>query len=178
MYQKKCFHCDNLVNYKSKRTLEDAEKNNSCCASCRNKYRNLKPNTECSICKKEMYRIPKKIKEHNFCSYGCRNKFYSGDKSFCKKESKRVRTWDKKDRRDKKEKAVEILGGKCEICRYDKCIAAMDFHHRNPEEKDISIKDIINCSWKKIEEELKKCILLCANCHRETHWRLNNGSGT
>lgn len=78
-------------------------------------------------------------------------------------------------RRDKvKGMAVEYKGGKCQICGYNKCVAAMDFHHPNPNEKDFSISHKgYTRAWKKVKEELDKCILLCANCHREEHFKLD-----
>ena len=73
-------------------------------------------------------------------------------------------------RRDKtKQILVEYKGGKCEICGYDKCISALEFHHINPEEKDFSFSDNTNRSWESTKQEIKKCILICANCHREIH---------
>ena len=74
-------------------------------------------------------------------------------------------------RRDKlKEESVKYKGGKCERCGYNKCIDALEFHHLNPEEKEfgISAKGYTR-SWEKVKEELDKCIMLCANCHREEH---------
>ena len=68
-----------------------------------------------------------------------------------------------------KEKAVEYKGGKCEICGYNKYIGALDFHHTDGE-KDFGIAAKgYTRSWEKVKEELKKCILLCSNCHREEH---------
>ena len=69
-----------------------------------------------------------------------------------------------------KNKAVDYKGGKCSKCGYDKCKAALDFHHINPEEKDFTIAKYYNLSWDKIKIELDKCILVCANCHREIHY--------
>lgn len=67
--------------------------------------------------------------------------------------------------------AVEYKGGKCERCGYDKCIAALDFHHLDPKEKDFGIADKGNTrAFDKIKIELDKCIMLCANCHREEHY--------
>lgn len=66
-----------------------------------------------------------------------------------------------------KSKAFQHLGGQCKICGYDKCLAAIDFHHRDPREKDFSIS--LKMSWEAIEAELAKCVALCANCHREVH---------
>lgn len=58
--------------------------------------------------------------------------------------------------------------GKCQICGYDKTAIALDFHHVIPEEKDRTITVYRN-GFDKVKEEVKKCILLCANCHREFH---------
>ena len=55
-------------------------------------------------------------------------------------------------RRRLKKKLVEYKGGKCEICGYDKCIAALDFHHLNPNEKDYSI---CNGDYKSFEKVKK-----------------------
>jgi len=69
-----------------------------------------------------------------------------------------------------KQKCVEYKGGKCEICGYDKCISALEFHHKDPTKKDFTLaKAKLTTFNEKIQEELDKCALLCANCHRETH---------
>jgi len=79
-------------------------------------------------------------------------------------------------RREVKKRAVEYKGGSCEICGYDKCLAALTFHHRNPIEKDFGISDIMNIiDWKKVRRELDKCHLLCSNCHIEVHNSLVDG---
>lgn len=64
--------------------------------------------------------------------------------------------------------AIESLGGACQICGYEKCSEALDFHHTNALEKDFNISSKLS-SWKRIASELKKCVLLCARCHREVH---------
>lgn len=62
-------------------------------------------------------------------------------------------------------------GGACEICGYCKNIAALEFHHKNPEEKkfNVDMRKFSNMTLEKLEAELEKCILVCANCHRELH---------
>lgn len=65
--------------------------------------------------------------------------------------------------------AIKYKGGKCVQCGYDEHYAALDFHHRNPEEKDVSWNKLRLRSWDKIKLELDKCDLLCANCHRIIH---------
>lgn len=66
-------------------------------------------------------------------------------------------------------KAIEYKGGKCSNCGYNKCYGALDFHHRNPDEKEFSWRLMRRKKWEDIVTELDKCDLLCANCHREEH---------
>jgi len=76
-------------------------------------------------------------------------------------------------RRKVKQKAIDYKGGKCEKCGYDRCVAALEFHHKDPNGKDFGIsKDGITRSWDKVKKELDKCVLLCSNCHKETHYEL------
>jgi 5-methylcytosine-specific restriction endonuclease McrA len=66
--------------------------------------------------------------------------------------------------------AREYKGGKCALCGYNRCPSALDFHHRDPRKKDfgLSVRGLTR-SWEKIKKEIDKCILICANCHREVH---------
>lgn len=80
----------------------------------------------------------------------------------------------KKRRKKIRKMAIEILGGKCVNCGYDRCSDALDIHHRNSSEKDFGISARgYTRSWEKIKDELNKCDLLCANCHRELHAQLS-----
>lgn len=62
-------------------------------------------------------------------------------------------------------------GGKCERCGYDTYLGTLDFHHINQTEKDFTIGNR-DFRLKDCIEESKKCVLLCANCHREIHANL------
>lgn len=75
----------------------------------------------------------------------------------------------KNSRNRLKSRAVYVLGGKCQICGYNKCQQALEFHHINPEEKEFTIQENCNRGWEIVKSEIKKCALLCANCHREVH---------
>lgn len=68
-----------------------------------------------------------------------------------------------------KKKCVEYKGGSCCRCGYNRCLGALEFHHKKEEEKDFSISGGHSRSWSAITAELDKCDLLCANCHREAH---------
>ena len=70
--------------------------------------------------------------------------------------------------RRKKQKAVDYFGGKCKICGYSKCIDALEFHHLR-DKKEAPSYVIMRWAWSRALEELKKCIMVCANCHREIH---------
>lgn len=68
-------------------------------------------------------------------------------------------------------KAIEYKGGKCEMCNYNRCPGAMDFHHIDPKEKDVRWKQMRTWTFSKIKKELDKCQLLCCRCHAEVHWK-------
>lgn len=78
--------------------------------------------------------------------------------------------------RQKKFKAelVTYKGGSCERCNYDKCMSALEFHHRDPSEKDFTISKY-KCTKVNdtILKEIDKCMLVCANCHREIHHEIS-----
>lgn len=76
-----------------------------------------------------------------------------------------------------KEQCVQYKGGSCIRCGYSKYSGALEFHHRDPSQKDFGLAQIHTRRWsEKIEAELDKCDLLCANCHREVHGELENVS--
>lgn len=73
-----------------------------------------------------------------------------------------------KRRRVLKLRAIASMGGSCVFCGYDKHPGVLDFHHVDPLLKSFAISaGGFSRSWASIEAELKKCILVCANCHRE-----------
>lgn len=101
----------------------------------------------------------------HWCKIHGFTEFYSkGRTTYCKEcynEKKKAK------RKELKMRAVEALGGKCQCCGYNKCLSALEFHHLDPKIKDFELSK--NISWEKIEVELKKCVLLCSNCHKEAH---------
>ena len=75
-----------------------------------------------------------------------------------------------KRRKAIREKAIEYLGGKCVYCGYNRCSAALDFHHLDEKSKSFGLSQRgLTRSWERTRKELEKCILVCANCHREIH---------
>lgn len=75
--------------------------------------------------------------------------------------------------------AVNLLGGKCERCGYNKCVDALEFHHKKGFSKEDTVAKLLSKrGWAVIEKEVYKCELLCANCHAEEHYIPNQNSIT
>lgn len=69
-----------------------------------------------------------------------------------------------------KDRLLEAFGNRCGLCGYARCAGALEFHHLDPTSKDFSISSWRHvCAWDKLVVEVRKCVLLCANCHREVH---------
>jgi len=96
----------------------------------------------------------------------CNNTF----KDYQKRGRSRCGSCNTKIRRFRaKAAAIKYLGGGCSKCGWSGDQAAFQFHHKNPKEKDFTIGNVANKSWSSIKAEMKKCILLCANCHTIEH---------
>lgn len=73
-------------------------------------------------------------------------------------------------RQERKARAVAHMGGGCFTCHRDGPYQLFEFHHREASSKDFGIsQDGIIRRWEKVVPELAKCVMLCANCHREVH---------
>ena len=66
---------------------------------------------------------------------------------------------------------INLRGGSCEICGYNKNLSALEFHHidRTTKESQLDSRTLSNSSMEWIMSEFEKCMVLCANCHRELH---------
>ncbi len=69
-----------------------------------------------------------------------------------------------------KQQCVNYKGGCCSSCGYNRCLAALEFHHLDPNEKDVNFEKMRRRTFASLKPELDKCRLLCANCHREEHY--------
>ncbi|MBO4400294.1 MAG: HNH endonuclease [Selenomonadaceae bacterium] len=150
---------------------------------------------KCALCGKEFPFIvnidgkPRNLKNRKYCldcspfgkhntktinrEYKCRvcgdtdpAHFPKGRYGECRKCRNR---YNKKADKTNKLQAVIYLGGKCSCCGYDKYLCALDIHHIDPDDKNENFRRHSGWSWKKLKQELDKCILLCANCHRAFH---------
>lgn len=73
-------------------------------------------------------------------------------------------------RRAKKSAWVRRLGGRCGDCSQSFPDPVFEFHHIDPSTKiHADPAKVFMFSDKRIEDELKKCVMLCANCHRLRH---------
>jgi len=95
----------------------------------------------------------------------CQRKFYQRNKSYYSQKRK------------EQQKNIKIFINdyksnlKCERCS-ENHISCLDFHHIDPNKKEICISNICRTGWGKerILKEINKCTVLCANCHRKLHW--------
>lgn len=126
------------------------------------KYRENNP-PPCRICGRD---IPSEKRKHGvtFCSDVCRKKA-SQQSSERSRQQKRDTLWKYKEKQG------------CSKCGYNKFGGSLDFHHLDPSTKKFSI---VVSRWASdslaVEEEIKKCVLLCKNCHYELeHDKHNKG---
>ena len=73
-------------------------------------------------------------------------------------------------RQKQKKNLVHLMGNECSRCKSKNLpLCCWDWHHEDPEEKAIAISQLLSGSWTRILEEIIKCIMVCANCHRIIH---------
>ena len=91
----------------------------------------------------------------------------------CWQSVEHTEQWRQRGRESKRAiaaKFVALAGGACQRCGYDRCVAPLDFHHVNPAEKADTPQHAMTLGHETAYQELDKCVLLCANCHREYHF--------
>jgi hypothetical protein len=62
---------------------------------------------------------------------------------------------------------VQEAGGACAVCGYARCVVNLHFHHVDPAAKAFALSVATGKSLAALQEEAKKCVLVCANCHGE-----------
>lgn len=133
----------------------------------------------CSVCKVEkdesefLFRNKSKGSRHSACKYcykTIRKKSYESNKSYyiekSKKRSNDISDW-----------FLNIKSKlKCEVCGFSH-VACLDFHHINGDDKELEVSTLVHSGNKKrILEEIKKCVVLCSNCHRIHHFNERRGN--
>lgn len=101
------------------------------------------------------------------CELCGRRYAYDFRKGHTKRKCNSCRANGWRDRRELKRRMVEHKGGRCQICGYERCLRALDFHHLDPTRKRFIIAHGHNRSWDSLRTELDECILVCSNCHNE-----------
>lgn len=117
----------------------------------------LNKRSNCKVC--ELKRNSKYRREHI-------DRIRKREAKYRKANRKDINKQQKIRNRRTKEILAKENGSKCQICGYDRCLAALDFHHSDPNTKERQMKGL---SLKLARKEVKKCILVCSNCHKEIH---------
>lgn len=146
--KRKCRNCEKTVRQWS-------------CSLCEEHYQlsQTRKMITCKTCGKQVENRSNNTKI--FCSKLCKSRDFQGNTV---ERQKRVGL-------ERKTRLIEMKGGCCEKCGYDKNMAALSFHHREPDNKSfcLDMKQLSNRSDAVIMEEFAKCDLLCMNCHIEHH---------
>ena len=156
----RCDHCGNLLTGVQRRF---------CSILCRNRYhyahRHERQSTsqkhrrirrsDCEVCQG-----PLSGRQTRFCSTECKNVFHQ---AYPHQKQRGLR---------RKIELVQRLGGKCMKCGYANNLAALSFHHEEEDQKNhqLDMRSLSNRRIEAVMREFEKCILLCANCHMETHY--------
>ena len=118
---------------------------------------------------KRTTKYQKRMVEMGFCGSHPKTKLINGQ-TICLKCVKNGKNYRKRNYDSWLQIFKEYGMNKCSKCGYDKSIYAIDMHHKNPKNKEYNFYKI---KQKQVRpeylKELKKCIALCANCHRELH---------
>lgn len=117
---------------------------------------------QCVVCE-----LPISGQKVKFCSNKCKQKSHyrsvSGQTNSYLSQTRRGLT--------RKLSLMDERGGGCEICGYNKNVGAIEFHHKDQNEKDggLDMRKLSNSTMEWIRIEFEKCLVLCSNCHREHH---------
>lgn len=83
--------------------------------------------------------------------------------------SKCVNKYKTESGQKKRNYILNIMGWKCYRCGYSEFDVSLDMHHIDLKSKDRNFNSIRYWSKERIDKEIKKCILLCKNCHSGIH---------
>lgn len=117
----------------------------------------------CPICGNEFY-ISLRGRGGKTRKYCCDECLLVAKRSYVKKAARKI--YDNTTRGNIHRHKTDIG---CQLCGYNKCGAALEWHHINKDDKSLRFT---HTGYFSDEQELEreKCILLCSNCHKELHW--------
>ena len=102
-------------------------------------------------------------RQSKYCSRQCKNIFLNQS----------LQSYEAQQERGRKRKLelIKLKGNQCETCGYNNNYSALEFHHREPVDKNfqLDLRSLSNIKWEVILNEVEKCQLLCSNCHAEHH---------
>lgn len=122
-------------------------------------YSFLMKSESCAVCAKALLG-----RQRRFCSRSCKNRDTNNrHQSYSSQQTRGLA---------RKLELIVACGGKCNRCGYARNLAALTWHHLDPALKtfNLDVRSLSNRNREAIDDELRKCILLCANCHAETHF--------
>ncbi len=123
---------------------------------------------KCSRCPKEA------VSKRNGKSTGfCKECKKENAKAHYLKDKEKYLERAKRQREERKKRIWELKSKPCEDCKVQFPPWVMEFDHLDGSLKieEISTMNRNGRSWKKIEEEISKCEVVCANCHKERTYR-------
>jgi hypothetical protein len=102
-------------------------------------------------------------RQRKFCCRACKNRYTNYHHQSYERQQERGR--------ERKLRLISLFGGKCSECGYRRNYSALEFHHTDPGTKSfqLDMRSLANLQWEQIESEVRKCRLLCSNCHAELH---------
>ena len=115
------------------------------------------------------------LKNRKYCfecsPFGKHNTISLENEKLPKENSRSSYSYQKERGFKRKCELVLLKGGCCSKCGYDKNLSALEFHHKNPSEKEsrLDVRILTNRTWEFILKEAEKCELVCSNCHAEHH---------
>jgi hypothetical protein len=128
------------------------------------KFSHKSKNGDCVNCGKMLTGLQRKYCS-NICKCNHNNRNVNDGKGYQTYQNQ------KKRGHDRKREFVELKGGGCQLCGYNKSLRALTFHHRDPSDKktNLDIRGLSNRTYSACLKEVEKCDLLCFNCHMELH---------
>lgn len=128
---------------------------------------------KCTICNKlkQFSEFNKKKTSKDGFQYHCRQCSKKEARQHYNENKSSYIDKNERNRETKKEWMSELKADlECQVCEESES-CCLDFHHRNPEEKDFVIAVAVNNCYSKerILQEIEKCAVVCSNCHRKIH---------
>ena len=150
-------------------TARNRIKSRRICPQCKQTKQSVEFVTELSLDYKAYGKICRE------CAYQNNLKLRKTKKQKHFKVKSRVRRNNRKRYWDTKKSLIELFGNKCKECGKVFPWYAYDFHHQDAEEKEMKLSKYFKCGVghlekdKAFQEEILKCVLVCAICHRKLH---------